>query len=113
MLLQARTERSVPPLVDDDNRLSIAPINNSHTSEVLAFLNERPLYTVVMSGLIRDNGPESPLNRGTFCFGTITRTKANHCVSAAANSSTSCNIRQVCLMECPICARQRSGISMP
>jgi len=66
MLLQARTERSVPPLVDDDNRLSIAPINNSHTSEVLAFLNERPLYTVVMSGLIRDNGPESPLNRGTF-----------------------------------------------
>lgn len=34
--------------------------------EVLAFLAERPLHTVCMAGLIRDNGVESPLNRGTF-----------------------------------------------
>ena len=34
--------------------------------EVLDFLAERPVHTVVMSGYIRDNGLESPFNRGTF-----------------------------------------------
>lgn len=34
--------------------------------EVLDFLAERPVHTVVMAGLIRDNGFESPFNRGTF-----------------------------------------------
>ena len=34
--------------------------------EILAFLSERPVQTVVMAGLIRDNGLESPFNRGTF-----------------------------------------------
>lgn len=34
--------------------------------EILAFLAERPLHTVVMSGYIRDNGLESAFNRGTF-----------------------------------------------
>lgn len=34
--------------------------------EVLAFLAERPVHTVVMSGLVRDNGLESPFNRGDF-----------------------------------------------
>jgi predicted GNAT family acetyltransferase len=34
--------------------------------EVHAFLSERPAPTVVMRGLIRDNGLESPFNRGTF-----------------------------------------------
>jgi predicted GNAT family acetyltransferase len=51
---------------DYDNPVTVARINNSHKSEVLAYLNRRPLHTVVMSGLIRDNGVESPLNRGTF-----------------------------------------------
>ena len=35
-------------------------------AEVLDFLAERPVSTVVMRGLIRDNGLESPFNRGTF-----------------------------------------------
>jgi predicted GNAT family acetyltransferase len=34
--------------------------------EVLAFLAERPIHTVIMAGFIRDNGLVSPLNRGTF-----------------------------------------------
>jgi predicted GNAT family acetyltransferase len=34
--------------------------------EVLDFLVERPAPTVVMRGLIRDNGFESPFNRGAF-----------------------------------------------
>ena len=35
-------------------------------SEVLAFLAERPVPTVVMNSLIRDNGLSSPFNRGSF-----------------------------------------------
>jgi hypothetical protein len=35
-------------------------------AEVLAFLAERPLHTVNIAGLIRDNGMESRLNRGAF-----------------------------------------------
>lgn len=35
-------------------------------AEVLSFLSERPLHTVVMMSMIRDNGIVSPLNRGTF-----------------------------------------------
>jgi ribosomal protein S18 acetylase RimI-like enzyme len=34
--------------------------------EVLSFLAERPLHTVVLAGFIRDNGLVSPHNRGTF-----------------------------------------------
>jgi len=34
--------------------------------EVLAFLSQRPIHTVAMKSLIRDNGLVSPLNRGNF-----------------------------------------------
>lgn len=47
--------------------LTTYPLTDKHDeSEVLAFLAERPIHTVVMSGFIRDNGLESPFNRGTF-----------------------------------------------
>src|SRR5215213_1405456 len=46
--------------------LSVHPLTGQDVSEVLAFLAERPLHTVVMAGHIRDNGLASPLNRGTF-----------------------------------------------
>jgi hypothetical protein len=45
---------------------SIEPLRNSARNEVLAFLEERPIHTVYLAGLIRDNGLESELNRGTF-----------------------------------------------
>lgn len=48
------------------NPLSMHPLTNHDEPEVLAFLAERALHTVVMAGHIRDNGLESPLNRGTF-----------------------------------------------
>ena len=35
--------------------------------EVLDFLSSRPIHTIYMVGLIRDNGLVSPLNRGVFC----------------------------------------------
>ncbi len=50
-----------------DASLLVHPLTESHTeSEVLDFLSGRPAQAVIMSGLIRDNGFESPFNRGTF-----------------------------------------------
>lgn len=34
--------------------------------EVLTFLSQRPIHTVAMKSMIRDNGLVSPLNRGSF-----------------------------------------------
>ena len=45
----------------------VHPLTEGHAeSEVLDFLAGRPAQAVIMSGLIRDNGFESPFNRGTF-----------------------------------------------
>ena len=52
---------------------SVAPLSNDETAEVLSFLERRPIHTAYLAGLIRDNGIESPLNRGTL-FGYRTRT---------------------------------------
>lgn len=41
-------------------------LSSSHKDEVLSFLAERPIHTVFMASLIRDNGLMSPLNRGVF-----------------------------------------------
>lgn len=46
--------------------LSVHTLTNEHRQEVLAFLAERPLQTVIMAGHIRDNGLESKFNRGHF-----------------------------------------------
>jgi uncharacterized protein len=46
--------------------LSLHQLTAQDEGEVLTFLAERPLHTVVMAGHIRDNGLESPFNRGTF-----------------------------------------------
>jgi uncharacterized protein len=56
---------AAPPPVEAS--FLVHPLTESHSeAEVLAFLAERPVQTVVMSGLVRDNGLESPFNRGTF-----------------------------------------------
>jgi ribosomal protein S18 acetylase RimI-like enzyme len=46
--------------------LSVAPLTAGREEEALAFLAARPLNTFVLSGFIRDNGLESPRNRGGF-----------------------------------------------
>ena len=51
---------------DAPDSLSIQPLRVGQEKEVLAFLAERPLHTFVMAGHIRDNGLESPHNRGSF-----------------------------------------------
>ena len=46
--------------------LEALPVHETEKSETLSFLAQRPLHTVYMASLIRDNGVESPLNRGRF-----------------------------------------------
>lgn len=41
-------------------------LNESGREEILTFLSQRPEHTMMMTGLILDNGLVSPLNRGTF-----------------------------------------------
>lgn len=42
------------------------PLRQMEESEALSFLAQRPLHTVYMASMIRDNGVESSFNRGRF-----------------------------------------------
>jgi ribosomal protein S18 acetylase RimI-like enzyme len=55
-------EREMPAL----ESVSVKRLANSDAAEVLTFLARRPIHTIVMMGLISDNGIVSPFNRGTF-----------------------------------------------
>lgn len=46
--------------------LDIQPLTNAHAREVLGFLAKPTIDSIYMTGLIQDNGVESPFNRGTF-----------------------------------------------
>jgi len=48
------------------NRKSAFELTAEDTAEVLSFLAERPVHTVVMTSFMRDNGLVSELNRGKF-----------------------------------------------
>jgi ribosomal protein S18 acetylase RimI-like enzyme len=45
---------------------TIGELYQEDEAEALQFLAARPIHTVFMSSLIRDNGPASPHNRGSF-----------------------------------------------
>jgi uncharacterized protein len=57
------TRRMTPPGV---HSITAHRLTNAQQGEALAFLAGRPLHTVTMAGFIRDNGIESPLNRGQY-----------------------------------------------
>jgi GNAT superfamily N-acetyltransferase len=46
--------------------VTVELLTAAHKTEVLDFLSQRPIHTVAMKSFIRDNGLESPLNRGNF-----------------------------------------------
>jgi hypothetical protein len=46
--------------------LPALPLHEEEKDEALEFLGQRPLHTVYMASLIRDNGVVSPLNRGNL-----------------------------------------------
>ena len=53
-------------LLYSTGQLTVSALGEEHRAEVLQFLSERPIHTVMMAGLIRDNGLVSEHNRGTF-----------------------------------------------
>ena len=55
-----------PYLPEADVTVNVFPLKEADRNEVLAFLAERPVQTVCLAGLIRDNGLVSLHNRGTF-----------------------------------------------
>ena len=46
--------------------VKVERLTNHDAAEVLDFLSQRPIHTVAMMSMIRDNGIVSALNRGTF-----------------------------------------------
>jgi hypothetical protein len=65
-MLQTSTKREPKDLAATRAFVEVQQLDNSDEAEVLEFLSQRPVHTVAMMGLIRDNGIISPLNRGTF-----------------------------------------------
>jgi ribosomal protein S18 acetylase RimI-like enzyme len=57
-----RTQRIVPTF----GSVNVERMEAGQESEVIDFLEQRPIHTVAMVSLIRDNGLVSQLNRGTF-----------------------------------------------
>src|SRR5438045_2846243 len=65
-MLQTSTIPSVRELTATEPAVAIERLTNMDEVEVLQFLAQRPIHTVAMMSMIRDNGLVSPLNRGTF-----------------------------------------------
>jgi len=53
-----------PSLIEASATIEL--LENSTYNEVLTFLERRPIQTAYLAGLLRDNGLQSSLNRGTF-----------------------------------------------
>jgi predicted GNAT family acetyltransferase len=64
----SRLNRQVcaPPGAEVAGDLTALPLTAGAEAEVLSFLAARPVHTVTIASFIRDNGLESPLNRGAF-----------------------------------------------
>ena len=58
-----RNEREMPVAFES---IQVERLTNADTAEVLEFLSQRPIHTVAMMSMIRDNGIVSAFNRGTF-----------------------------------------------
>jgi uncharacterized protein len=65
-MLQTSTASRVGELASALESVNTKRLTNSDAAEVLEFLSQRPIHTVAMMSLIRDNGIVSPFNRGTF-----------------------------------------------
>lgn len=64
--LMTEVMSETPYLPEADVTVNVFELKEDDRNEVLAFLAERPVHTVCLAGLIRDNGFISPHNRGTF-----------------------------------------------
>src|SRR5690348_3985205 len=65
-LMQHELAPTVSSSADCALPCTVGELNRDNESEVLEFLAANPLHTVFMASLIRDNGLNSPHNRGSF-----------------------------------------------
>jgi len=65
-MLQTSTASRVEEPAAALEPVTVQRLANSDAPEVLEFLSQRPIHTVAMMSLIRDNGIVSTFNRGTF-----------------------------------------------
>lgn len=65
-MLHTSTAPRFEELASALNSVDVKRLANGDIPEVLEFLSQRPIHTVAMMSLIRDNGIVSPFNRGTF-----------------------------------------------
>lgn len=65
-LLQHNVMEVSPYLPEPEVTVTVAQFTEAERAEVIAFIAERPIHTIIMAGLIRDNGIVSEHNRGTF-----------------------------------------------
>jgi len=49
-----------------DPRVGVTPVHAFELEEAFRFLNQRPLHTLIMAGLLREHGPTCSGPRGTF-----------------------------------------------
>jgi len=64
-ILQHETEATLD-VFDTPESCTISELGEEHRSEMLEFLAARPIHTVLLASMIRDNGMVSPYNRGSF-----------------------------------------------
>ncbi|MEZ5305519.1 MAG: GNAT family N-acetyltransferase [Pyrinomonadaceae bacterium] len=63
---RVESNSNVLSVVAVPNMKNIVRLSDDNQVEVLAFLRQRPVHTVVMMSFIKDNGLDSELNRGKF-----------------------------------------------
>lgn len=67
LALSTTTPALMPPVFPvQAGLLTVRRLGHGDEAEVLAFLSARPIHTVIMAGMIRDNGLVSSRNRGAF-----------------------------------------------
>jgi hypothetical protein len=66
MMSQDFSSRSFKNYGEPSSPCAISELGRRDEPEVIEFLSVRPLHTVFMAGLVRDNGVVSPGNRGSF-----------------------------------------------
>ena len=65
-MLQTPQTNNTSVISNSPDAVEVQLLTAKNEFEVLTFLSQRPIHTVMMKSLIRDNGLVSPLNRGNF-----------------------------------------------
>jgi predicted GNAT family acetyltransferase len=94
---------------------TVNALENCEQPEVLSFLARRPIHTAHLAGMIRDNGLQNPLNRGTFYsyrnhlgelegvaligHATLLETSSDQALQAFAKTAQRCNAVHMVMCE--------------